>query len=74
MKIIGKGNKEIFTLDDYKKYAPPKKEYQWADNHSAKEFAKKVVTGTLDNELNDVITKNNCSCAAAKEAGVSRGS
>ena len=27
MKIIGKGNKVIFTLDDYKKYAPPKKEY-----------------------------------------------
>lgn len=25
MKIIGKGNEEILTLDDYKKYAPPKK-------------------------------------------------
>lgn len=51
MKIIGKGNKEIFTLDDYKKYSPPKKEYQWADEHSAKEFARKVVSGILDNEL-----------------------
>lgn len=51
MKIIGKGNKEICTLDDYKKYAPPQKECHWADEQSAKEFARKVVSGTLDNEL-----------------------
>lgn len=50
-KIIGKGNEEILTLDDYKKYAPPKEEDHWADEHSAKEFARKVVSGTLDNEL-----------------------
>ena len=51
MKIIGRNNREIRTLDEYKEYAPPERDYQWAPEHSAMEFAKKVLANKLLEEL-----------------------
>ena len=51
MKILGRNNKEIRTLDEYKQYAPPERDYQWVPEHSAMEFAKKVLANKLQEEL-----------------------
>lgn len=55
MRIISKDSVEIKTLDDYKSYAPPKEEYQWKKDHSAMEFAKKMVNGSFDHEVCSII-------------------
>ncbi len=51
MKILGRNNKEIRTLAEYKQYAPPERDYQWVPEHSAMEFAKKVLANKLQEEL-----------------------
>ena len=57
MKIIGRNNREIRTLDEYKEYAPPERDYQWAPEHSAMEFAKKVLANKLLEELSLSLTR-----------------
>ncbi len=58
MKIIGKKGQEIKTLDDYREYAGPKERAQWKDEHSAKEFAKKVINGDFEKDMKVLFGEN----------------
>jgi hypothetical protein len=40
LRIQSKKGTKIRSVDDWKKYAPPKREYQWQDGRSAKKLAK----------------------------------
>ncbi len=55
MKIFNSKNIEIKTLEEYKTLAPPKEDIQWAVDHSAMEFAKKVVNHSLEKELKEIM-------------------
>ena len=43
---IAKNGHPIATLDDWKKYAPPKSEHHWVDDRSAKEVARAWLAGS----------------------------
>ena len=60
MKIIKeiKTKKEIEDLEDYKKYAGPKESCQWKDDHSAKEFARKVIDGSFERDMKELFGEN----------------
>ena len=67
MKIINSKNKEIKTLEDYKLLAPPKEDIQWSVDHSALEFAKKVVNHSLEKELQEIMLLLEIQTAIAEE-------
>ena len=54
-----KSLEEIKNLTDYEKYAgPTERSVQWKDDHSAKEFARKVVDGSFEQDMKELFGKN----------------